>query len=89
MYYGGGWVPAYHYGGWSAFSFYWGAPAWYYWTPFHPAFYWQAPVYYNGGVYPGGFDWFHLLLGLVFWVFIIWLISRIFFRKKGVRYTSY
>jgi hypothetical protein len=88
-YYGGRYVPAYGYGGWSHFSFYWGAPAWYYWTPFHPAFYFAPPVYYNGAMYPGGFSFMRLLIGLLVFAFIIWLISRLFFRRKGVRYTNY
>src|SRR5579862_9905590 len=38
---------AYYYGGWSDYSFYWGRPSWWYYTPFHPAFYWGAPVMYG------------------------------------------
>ncbi len=89
MYYGGRYVPAYHYGYWSSYSFYWGAPSWYYWMPFHPAFYWGAPVYADGVLYPGGFSWVRLFIGLFAFAFVFWLIGRLVFRGRGTRYTSY
>ena len=82
------------YGG--GFGDYWYHPAWYYWMPFHPAFYYGGPVYVNdgaGGYYaPGGFSFFRLIIGGLFFLFVLWLIVRIFTGfggRKGVRYTSY
>ena len=89
-YYNGSYYPAYGYGGWgSRYSYAWGSPAWYYWTPFHPAFYYSPPVYYNGVVYPGGFSWTHLLLSLLFFAVVFWIVARLLFRRGGVRYTTY
>ncbi len=85
-YYGGGYYPAYGYGG---YGDYWFHPAWYYWLPFHPAFYYGAPYYYGGAYYPGGFSFTRLIIGILVIVFIIWLLSKIFGGGKGVRYTSY
>lgn len=86
-------VPAHYYGGWSGYSFYWGAPMWYYWTPFHPAFYFSPPVYYGGTMYPGGFNWLHLFLGVVFFIlflgFLLWLFGSMGGRRKRIRYTTY
>lgn len=85
-------VPVYGYGGWSSYSFYWGTPAWYYWTPFHPAFYYRPPVYYDGGIYPGGFSFGRALMGMLSLVlvfaFIVWLFGRIG-GGGNVRYTTY
>ena len=77
------------YGGWGGYSYYWGSPAWYYWTPFHPAFYFNPPVYMNGYYEPGGFNFLHFLISIVFFLFIFWLIARLLFGRRGVRYTSY
>ena len=76
------------YGG--GYSYYWGSPAWYYYTPFHPAFYYYPPyVGPDGAYYGGGFNFMHFLFSLLIFGGIIWLISKLFFGRKGVRYTSY
>lgn len=89
--YGGRMAPVRGYGGFSSYSFYWGAPSWYYWTPFHPAFYWGPPVYMNGYYQPGGFSFGHLFISLIFFAFLFWLIIRLLTRGGGggVRYTTY
>lgn len=87
--YGGRSYPAYSYGG---YGDYWYRPHWYYWLPFHPAFYYGAPYLGSDGYYyPGGFSFSRLLLSLVFFVFLFWLIGKIFFGGGGrrVKYTSY
>ena len=92
MYYNGGYHTANYYGGWSNYSYYWGTPMWYYYTPFHPAFYYGAPVYYNGMMYPGDFSWSHLFISIIVFIFIIWLIAKLFGRGGGgkkIKYTSY
>ena len=94
IYYGGSYVPAYHFGFWSGYSLAWASPAWYYYTPFHPAFYWAPPVYYDGGVYPGGFDWGRFFVGLILWIVAIWVMVWLFRRLfagggRRIRYTSY
>ena len=91
FYVGGGYYPANYYGGWGDYSYYWMRPSWYYYTPFHPAFYYGAPVMYNGMYYPGSFSWGHLLISILFFVFIIWLLAKIFGGGGGrrVKYTSY
>jgi hypothetical protein len=83
--------PAHYYGGWSDYSFYWGAPHWYYYLPFHPAFYYYPPYVGPGGYYyPGGFNWFHLFISLAVFGLILWFITRLIFRGfGGTRYTSY
>lgn len=63
------------YGGWGS---YWFHPAWYYWTPFHPAFYYGSPVMVNGYYEPGGFSFMRMMIGVLFFIFIVWLISRLF-----------
>jgi hypothetical protein len=74
-------APVRGYSGFRSYSFYWGAPAWYYHTPFHPAFYFHPPVYVGtpglgGGYYePGGFNFMNLLLGIV----IIGILGMVFF----------
>jgi hypothetical protein len=69
---------------------YWSSPAWYYWTPFHPAFYVRPPYVSGGMVYPGGFNWLNFFLGLLVFGFLIWLFARIFFGGgRRVRYTTY
>jgi len=86
---------SYFYGGRSAHYYggygdYWYHPAWYYWTPFHPAFYFGAPYIGSDGYYhPGGFSIIRLFMSLVFFVFVLWLIVKIFFGSKSVRYTTY
>lgn len=72
-------APVRGYGGFRSYSFYWGAPAWYYYTPFHPAFYFRPPVYMGapgGGYYePGGFNFMNLIMGL----FLIGIVGLVFF----------
>ncbi len=92
-YIGGGYHPAYSYGGWGDS---WYHPAWYFWTPFHPAFYYSQPYYYNGGYYPGDFSFGRLILGVIIVLFAFWLIGKIFFRGggsggggRGIKYTMY
>ncbi len=87
---------SYHavYGG--GFGDYWYRPAWYYWTPFHPAFYFGGPTYVNdgmgGGYYaPGGFSFFRLIIGAMLLMFVFWLVFKIFTGfggGKSIRYTS-
>ncbi len=86
--YGGTSYHAVYYGG---FGDYWYHPAWYFYTPFHPAFYYSRPYYDEsvGAYVPGGFSFLNFLFGLLIFGFVIWLISRIFFRSRGLRYTSY
>ena len=92
MYFGGGYYPAYHYGYWSGYSFYWGAPHWYYYTPFHPAFYWHQPMYYGDGYYPGGFNWLNLFIGLIVGpivvIFVLGLMIRLFSGGRRLTYTN-
>jgi hypothetical protein len=68
-------------------------PSWYYWTPFHPAFYYGSPYLSNGVWVPGGFSFTRLIISILFFVFIIWLIAKIFGGGGGggrkVKYTSY
>ena len=95
-------APVRGYGGFRSYSFYWGAPAWYYHTPFHPAFYYHPPVYVGtpglgGGYYePGGFNFMNLILGIV----IIGILGLVFFfvvlrgifraiRGNSPRYQNY
>lgn len=87
--YRGSYYPTRSYGGWSDYSFYWGHPSWYYYTPFAPAFYYNPPVYVNGYMEPGGFNFLHFLLSMVFFVFLLWLVGKILFGRKSVRYTTY
>lgn len=72
-------APVRGYGGFRSYSFYWGAPVWYYHTPFHPAFYFHPPVYVagpGGGYYqPGGFNFMNLILGIV----LIGILGILFF----------
>ena len=87
---------SYHaiYGG--GFGDYWYRPAWYYWTPFHPAFYFGGPTYMSdgggGGYYaPGGFSFFRLIVGGLMLAFIVWLVVRMFsggFGRRNIRYTN-
>ncbi len=90
-FYNGMEYPAYYYGGWgSRYSYAWGSPAWYYYTPFHPAFYYSPPMLYGGVMYPGSFSFTHLIFSLVFFVVVLWIVSRLLFRRGGgVRYTTY
>ena len=76
--YGGQGGSARYYGGWSDYSYGWAHPAWYMYTPFHPAFYYGPPVYYGGSYYPGQFDWTHLLITTVLILAVIWLIVKIY-----------
>lgn len=91
-YYGGRPYHAVYVGGWGD---YWYHPVWYYWTPFHPAFYYSGPQYINdpnGGYYvSGGFNFFHFLIGAAFFIFVIWLIARLFGfgGRKRLKYTNY
>lgn len=91
--YGGRSYPVYGGGAgfWTGYSLgYWSSPAWYYYTPFHPAFYVGRPyVGPDGYVYGGGFNWLNFLIGIAFFVFLIWLVVRLFGGGKRVRYTSY
>ncbi|MCW3095483.1 MAG: hypothetical protein JWL77_1101, partial [Chthonomonadaceae bacterium] len=32
---------------------------------------------------------FHTILSLIFFAFVIWVIVRLFSGRKGVRYTTY
>jgi hypothetical protein len=65
------------------------SPPWYYYTPFHPAFYMNPPVYYQGAYYSGGFNFGHLILGLIALVFVFWLIGRFIIGRQTIRYTHY
>lgn len=90
-YVGGRPYHAVYVGGWGD---YWYQPRWYYWMPFHPAFYFGGPVYVNdasGGYYaPGGFSVVRLILGLLFFGFLLWIVVRLFSGgRKRVRYTNY
>jgi hypothetical protein len=95
VYQGRSYPVAPYYGGmggfWAGYSLgWWSSPSWYWWTPFHPAFYVNRPyVGPNGMVYPGGFSWTHFFIGIIFFLFILWLIGKLFFRNRGVRYTTY
>lgn len=68
---------------------YWSSPAWYYYTPFHPAFYVGRPYVADGMVHPGGFNWLNFFIGLAFFIFLIWLVARLFSGNRGPRYVSY
>lgn len=81
--------PVRGYGGFRSYSFYWGAPAWYYYTPFHPAFYFHPPIYSGGYYESGGFNFMNLILSVLVFVFLIWLIARLFRGGRGVRYVTY
>lgn len=102
MYYNNGYVPAYHYGGFSGWSYAWAAPMWYFHTPFHPAYYYRPPVYYQGGMYPGGFNWGNFFAALILFAIVIamivWVVRRMRrkhghaahgSRGKRIRYTTY
>jgi len=81
--------PVHGYNGFHA-SYYWGAPRWYYWTPFHPAFYYSPPIYVNGYYEPGGFSLFRLLLSVALCLLCIGLMLRLFRGGRGgSRYTTY
>ena len=82
-------APVRGYGGFRSYSFYWGAPSWYYYTPFHPAFYFHPPIYVNGYYEPGGFNFLNMIVSLFVFVFLIWLIGRMFTGGRRVRYTTY
>lgn len=82
-----------YYGGRAAYgygpSYYWGSPMWYYYTPFHPAFYYNAPyIGQDGAYYGGGFNFMHFLISVMLFFGVIWLLSKLFFGRKNVRYTS-
>lgn len=82
-------LPVRGYNGFHA-SYYWGAPHWYYWTPFHPAWYYSPPVYVNGYYQPGGFSVFRLLLSVALFALFIGLAVRLFGGGRGgSRYTTY
>jgi hypothetical protein len=82
-------APVRGYRGFNSYSFYWGAPAWYYYTPFHPAFYFRPPVYVGGYYEPGGFNFLNFFLSIFIFIFLIWLVIRIFSGGRGPRYTTY
>ena len=82
-------APVRGYGGFRSYSFYWGAPMWYYYTPFHPAFYFHAPMYSNGYYEPGGFNFLNSFISLLVFIFLIWLVIRLFSRSRGPRYVTY
>ena len=81
--YGGYAGSARYYGGWSDYSYGWAHPAWYMWTPFHPAFYYGPPVYYNGAYYPGAFNFLHFLVGVVLILAIIYVIVGIVKKARA------
>ncbi|MCX6381190.1 MAG: hypothetical protein NT023_17245 [Armatimonadetes bacterium] len=84
-------APIRGYGGFHA-SYYWGAPHWYYWTPFHPAWYYSPPIYSNGYYQPGGFSIFRSLLSVILFLLFIGLIVRHFTggrRSGGSQYVTY
>ena len=81
--YGGQGGSARYYGGWSDYSYGWAHPAWYMYTPFHPAFYYGPPVYYGGSYYPGQFDFTHLLITMVLVLAVIWLIVAIYKKARA------
>lgn len=83
MSYGGQMGSARYYGGWSDYSYGWAHPAWYMYTPFHPAFYYGPPVYYGGSYYPGQFDFLHLLITIVLVLAVIWLIVSIYKKARA------
>jgi hypothetical protein len=88
--YGGIGYPYHSFGFWSGFSLGWAmSPPWYYYTPFHPAFYFRPPVLYDGAMYPGGFSFARMFMGLVGFVFVIWLLALVFGGGRRVRYTTY
>lgn len=60
----------------------------YHWMPWHPSFYMNPPVYYNGAYYSGGFSFTRFIFGIVLIGFAVWLISKLFSKRK-VRYTTY
>ncbi len=74
-------VAAYR-GGWSDYSYGWGAPRWYYYTPFSPFFYFHPPLYTNGVYVSGGFHWLRLFLTLGGLVGIAFLI-RAMLRERA------
>ncbi len=88
--YGGVSAPIRGYSGFHS-SYYWGAPRWYYWTPFHPAWYYYPPVYSGGYYEPGGFHLFHFLLSIFLFFVFMAIIIRLFRGGGGggVRYTTY
>jgi hypothetical protein len=85
-YIGGNYYNTYHYGGMFGgfydYSYAWGSPSWYYYTPFHPAFFFSPPYYYGGNYYPGEFSFFRLILGIGIFVLLIWLIMKLFSRTN-------
>jgi len=84
-------APIRGYGGFHS-SYYWGAPRWYYWTPFHPAWYYSPPIYSNGYYQPGGFSIFRSLLSVILFLLLIGLIVRLFTggrRNGGSQYVTY
>jgi hypothetical protein len=65
-----------------------GHTSWMWMTPFHPAFYYSRPYYVNNpdgtvGVYPPTFSFGNLLLGLIIIFGIIWILRKIFRRRKS------
>ena len=83
MSYGGQMGSARYYGGWSDYSYGWAHPAWYMYTPFHPAFYYGPPVYYGGSYYPGQFDFLHLLITIVLVLAAVWLVVSIYKKARA------
>ena len=74
--FGGPSYPVYYTHPWSSYSFGWLAPHpwWYSYNPFWPGFYFHQPYYYGGGYVDGGFNWFGLLIGILFFAIIIRLL---------------
>lgn len=64
-----------------------GHTSWMWMTPFHPAFYYSRPHYVTGAngvteVYPPTFSFLNLILGLVIIGAILYILYRIFFRRR-------
>jgi hypothetical protein len=64
-----------------------GTMPWYWSTPFHGAFYYSAPQYVENkdgtvDVYPGRFSIGKLLVGIIIVGGLIFVVYRIFFRRK-------
>lgn len=65
-----------------------GHTSWLWMMPFHPAFYYSRPYYVQNedgsvDVYPPTLSFTKILLGLIFFAFIFWLISKFIAKRRS------
>jgi hypothetical protein len=90
--YGGNHYYVYHTSPWAAFSLGYLAPHpwWMGWgyNPFFPSYYFYPPSPYGYGYVPGGFNFWHLILGIIEICLVIWIIRAIIgaIRESRSRY---